>query len=269
MTVESTADKSAAAKQGNTPGTTSDVGSAAGAISSDAKDAIIARGINKFFGEGEARTQALKEVSFEGRFGEMLYIVGPSGSGKTTLLSVVSGILRPDAGTVSVKGQQIWTMSADEICGFRLHTIGFVFQDYHLFPRLTTAENVAIPLILQQRAWDEAISEALRYLKVVGLEDRANLPPVKLSGGEQQRVAIARAIVSQPDILIFDEPTASLDGDTGKAIVHFVRHEILTDKRCIVIVTHDARIYEYAHRILRMEDGQLKGVEDGDTSIGD
>jgi len=234
-----------------------------------AKDAIVARGIDKYFGEGEARTQALKNVSFEARFGEMLYIVGPSGSGKTTLLSVISGILRPNAGTVQVKGEQIWNMSADDIAGFRLHTIGFVFQDYHLFPRLTTAENVAIPLILQKRSWSEALSEAKRYLKVVGLEDRAHLPPRKLSGGEQQRVAIARAIVSQPDVLIFDEPTASLDGDTGKAIVHFVRHEVLTDKRCIVIVTHDARIYEYAHRILRMEDGQLKGVEDGDSIVGD
>jgi putative ABC transport system ATP-binding protein len=160
-------------------------------------------------------------------------------------------------------------MSADEICEFRLRTIGFVFQDYHLFPRLTTAENVAIPLILRKRPWDESIAEAERYLKIVGLEDRAHLPPVKLSGGEQQRVAIARAVVSQPDVLIFDEPTASLDGDTGRSIVHFVRHEVLTDKRCIVIVTHDARIYEYAHRILRMEDGQLKGVQDGDSTIGD
>jgi putative ABC transport system ATP-binding protein len=232
-------------------------------------EAIIARGVDKFFGEGEARTQALKGVSFEARYGEMLYIVGPSGSGKTTLLSVISGILRPDAGTVSVKGRTIWEMSADEICEFRLHTIGFVFQDYHLFPRLTTAENVAIPLILRKRPWDEAMAEALKYLKVVGLENRAHLPPVKLSGGEQQRVAIARAIVSQPDILIFDEPTASLDGDTGRTIVHFVRHEVLNDRRSIVMVTHDARIYEYAHRILRMEDGQLKGVQDGDSTDGD
>jgi putative ABC transport system ATP-binding protein len=231
--------------------------------------AIVARGIDKFFGEGEARTQALRDVSFEARFGEMLYIVGPSGSGKTTLLSVISGILRPDAGSVSVKDRRIWEMAPDEICEFRLRTIGFVFQDYHLFPRLTTAENVAIPLILRKRPWDEAIAEAERYLKIVGLEGRAHLPPVKLSGGEQQRVAIARAIVSQPDVLIFDEPTASLDGDTGKSIVHFVRHEVLTDKRCIVIVTHDARIYEFAHRILRMEDGQLKGVEDGASTIGD
>jgi putative ABC transport system ATP-binding protein len=240
-----------------------------GATPATAADAIVARGISKYFGEGEARTRALHDVNFEARFGEMLYIVGPSGSGKTTLLSVISGILRPDAGTVSVKNQQIWSMSPDDICEFRLHTIGFVFQDYHLFPRLTTAENVAIPLILRKCPWDQALLEAQRYLKVVGLEERAGLPPVKLSGGEQQRVAIARAIVSQPDILILDEPTASLDGDTGKGIVHFVRHEILNEKRCIVIVTHDSRIYEYAHRILRMEDGQLKGVQDGVSTIGD
>ena len=231
--------------------------------------AIVARDIDKFFGVGPARTHALCKVSFEAHFSEMLYIVGPSGSGKTTLLSVVSGILRPDGGTVSVHGRQIWSMSADEICDFRLHTIGFVFQDYHLFPRLSTAENVAIPLILQKRPWDEALAEAHRYLKVVGLEDRAQLPPVKLSGGEQQRVAIARAIVSQPDILIFDEPTASLDGDTGRSIVQFVHDEVLNDRRCIVVVTHDARIYSFAHRILRMEDGQLKGVQDGESIIGD
>ena len=236
---------------------------------STVRNAIVARDIDKYFGEGDARTHALKAVSFEARFGEMLYIVGPSGSGKTTLLSVISGILRPNNGSVTVKGRAIWDMSADDLCEFRLHTIGFVFQDYHLFPRLTTVENVAIPLILRKRPWNEALAEAKPYLKVVGLEDRADLPPVKLSGGEQQRVAIARAVVSQPDVMIFDEPTASLDGDTGRAIVDFVRHEILNDQRCIVIVTHDARIYEYAHRILRMEDGQLKGVQDGDSTIGD
>jgi putative ABC transport system ATP-binding protein len=231
--------------------------------------AIQARGVSKWFGSGEARTQALRCVSFQARFGEMLYIVGPSGSGKTTLLSVISGILRPDEGSVAVEGQEIWSMSSDGITDFRLRTIGFVFQDYHLFPRLTTAENVAIPLILKKCDWDLAMDEAMKYLKIVGLERRAHLPPVKLSGGEQQRVAIARAIVSQPDILIFDEPTASLDGDTGRSIVSFVRNEVLTAKRCIVTVTHDARIYEYAHRILHMEDGQLKGVEDGHQSDGD
>jgi putative ABC transport system ATP-binding protein len=244
-------------------------GAASPSPASGLPPAIQARGISKWFGAAEARTRALRDVSFEAAFGEMLYIVGPSGSGKTTLLSVISGILRPDEGSVSVEGHDIWGLDGDHIAEFRLKTIGFVFQDYHLFPRLTTAENVAIPLILRKRAWDEAIAEALKYLKIVGLEARANLPPVKLSGGEQQRVAIARAIVSQPDILIFDEPTASLDGDTGRALVSFVRNEVLNARRCIVMVTHDARIYEFAHRILRMEDGQLKGEEDVHQAVRD
>ena len=130
----------------------------------------------------------------------MLYIVGPSGSGKTTLLSMISGILRPNSGSVRIDSRDLWRLSDDEIADFRLNTIGFVFQDYHLFPRLTTAENVAIPLILQKRSWTEALRAAARYLEVVGLADKAKLPPTKLSGGEQQRVAIARAIVHQPEI---------------------------------------------------------------------
>jgi len=223
--------------------------------------AIQAVTINKWFGEGEARTHAVRDVSFEANFGEMLYVVGPSGSGKTTMLSMISGILRPNSGTVKIEDADIWSLSSDALAEFRLHKIGFVFQDYHLFPRLTTAENVAIPLILQHHEWDAALTEAARNLEVVGLKDRAQLAPVKLSGGEQQRVAIARAIVSRPDILILDEPTASLDGDTGRNIVKFVREQILTDKRCIVIVTHDARIYEFADRIMRMEDGRITPVD--------
>ena len=223
--------------------------------------AIEAAAINKWFGEGEARTHAVKDVSFAASFGEMLYVVGPSGSGKTTMLSLISGILRPNSGSVKIEGTDIWNLSADALADFRLHRIGFVFQDYHLFPRLTTAENVAIPLVLQKRPWDQALAEAQRDLEVVGLQNRAQLPPVQLSGGEQQRVAIARAIISRPDIMIFDEPTASLDGDTGRSIVQFVREHLLSDKRCIVIVTHDSRIYEFADRILKMEDGRVTGVE--------
>jgi len=226
-----------------------------------ARVAIQAVGLKKWFGEGEARTDAVKDVNFEAYFGEMLYVVGPSGSGKTTMLSMISGILRPNAGTVKIEDSEIWNLADDALAEFRLHKIGFVFQDYHLFPRLTTAENVAIPLILQHRDWDEALKEAVLNLDIVGLKSRAGLPPVKLSGGEQQRVAIARAIVSRPDILILDEPTASLDGDTGRNIVGFVREHILSDQRCIVIVTHDSRIYEYSDRILKMEDGRLTGIE--------
>ena len=229
--------------------------------------AIKASGLVKWFGEGDAKTTALKEVSLEAYLGEMLYIVGPSGSGKTTLLSVLSGILRPNAGSVLVEGADIWGLSADRLAEFRLNKIGFVFQDYHLFPRLTTAENVAIPLILRRKRWDEAVSEAVKYLDIVGLKRRAELLPVKLSGGEQQRVAIARAIVSQPDMLIMDEPTASLDGDTGRDIVGFVRRSILNEKRCVVVVTHDDRIYEFADRTLEMEDGRLSGMEKGGADI--
>jgi putative ABC transport system ATP-binding protein len=225
--------------------------------------AIDARAVTKWFGEGDARTCALRDVSIKAKFGEMLLIVGPSGSGKTTLLSVISGILRPDSGDVVVDGIDLWKQPNDAIADFRLNRIGFVFQDYHLFARLTTAENVAIPLILKRRPWDEALGDALKYLKIVGLENRAQLPPVKLSGGEQQRVAIARAIVSQPDILIFDEPTASLDGDTGRSIIEFVKHQVLKEHRCIVIVTHDSRIFDYADRILHMEDGRLKSIDVG------
>ncbi len=227
--------------------------------------AILADKLNKWFGAGEARTYAVKEVSFEANWGEMLYIVGPSGSGKTTLLSMISGILRPNSGSVAIDGRDLWSQSDDEIADFRLNTIGFVFQDYHLFPRLTTAENVAIPLILQKRNWAEALGAAAQCLKIVDLADKAQLPPTKLSGGEQQRVAIARAIVHQPEILVFDEPTASLDGETGRKIVSFVKEEILTSKRCIIMVTHDSRIFEYSDRIMEMEDGRITGFQQGQT----
>jgi putative ABC transport system ATP-binding protein len=226
--------------------------------------AVKASSLAKWFGEGEAKTIAVRDVSFDAYFGEMLYIVGPSGSGKTTLLSMISGILRPNSGAVTVEDKEIWSLTTDEIADFRLNKIGFVFQDYHLFPRLTTIENVAIPLILKKFDWEESMNVAMQNLEIVGLKDRAQLPPVKLSGGEQQRVAIARAISSRPDLMIFDEPTASLDGDTGRKIVEFVKENILNEKRCIIIVTHDSRIYEFADRILKMEDGRITGVEKGE-----
>ena len=221
--------------------------------------AIQARALVKWFGEGSAKTLAIRDVTLDAAFGEMLYIVGPSGSGKTTLLSILSGILRPSEGSVVVKGQDIWSLDDDALAEFRLNTVGFVFQDYHLFPRLTTAENAAIPLILKRRPWTESLDVARHYLEIVGLAERADLPPVKLSGGEQQRVAIARAIVAEPDLLILDEPTASLDGETGRRIVEFVRSHVLNEARCIVIVTHDSRIAEFADRTITMEDGRITG----------
>ena len=225
--------------------------------------AIKATELVKWFGEGDAKTYAVRDVSFEAYFGEMLYIEGPSGSGKTTLLSIISGILRPNSGNVEVEDKDIWNLTANELADFRLNKVGFVFQDYHLFPKLTTVENAAIPLILKKVDWNEAIDTAMKYLEIVGIRDRAELPPVKLSGGEQQRVAIARAIASHPDILIFDEPTASLDGETGRRIVDFVKKNILNENRCIIIVTHDSRIFEYADRIMKMADGRITGIVQG------
>lgn len=228
---------------------------------------LKASNLVKWFGTPDNKTFALKGVSFELSYGEMLYIVGPSGSGKTTLLSVVSGILRPNEGFATVREKNVWQLSEDDRADFRLYTIGFVFQDFHLFPRLMSVENVAIPLILQKKSWDEAITKAAKALEIVGLKGKEELRPNKLSIGEQQRVAIARAIAAEPDLLIFDEPTASLDGDTGKKIIEFIKTNILNEKRAILLVTHDNRIYKYASRILVMEDGKLKGtMEPGDES---
>lgn len=218
---------------------------------------LQARNVTKWFGEGESKTVALHDVSFDVNYGEMLYIVGPSGSGKTTLLSIISGILRPNEGSVSIKEQEIWQLSDDALTEFRLYTIGFVFQDFHLFSKLTSKENVAIPLILQKKSWDDSLTESTKALDIVGLAKRVDLPPYKLSIGEQQRVAIARAIITKPNLLIFDEPTASLDGETGKKIISFIRDNILNDKGAIIVVTHDNRIYDYASRIIHLEDGKL------------
>ncbi len=224
--------------------------------------AISAQHVTRVFGSGETRTVAVDDISLDIPMGQMLYIVGPSGSGKTTLLSMISGILRPSSGRVLVKGVDIWGLSDSDDARFRRHNIGFVFQDFQLFPRLTTAENVAIPLVLRGVAWGKAQEIAIHNLDIVGLKSRADMQPVKLSGGEQQRVAIARAIVTEPDILILDEPTASLDGDSGRNVVSFVKNHLLTPARAIVIVTHDARIYEFASSILHMEDGKLTSQED-------
>jgi len=220
---------------------------------------LEAKNLTKWFGEKDNPTYAVREVSFNVEYGEMLYIVGPSGSGKTTLLSIISGILRPNSGSVTVKSSDVWNLSDDERANFRLNSLGFVFQDFHLFSKLTSKENVAIPLILQKKPWELSLQAATKALEIVGLANRVDLPPYKLSIGEQQRVAIARAIITQPDLLIFDEPTASLDGETGKKIIAFIKEHILNEKRAIIVVTHDNRIYDFATRIIQMEDGKITG----------
>jgi putative ABC transport system ATP-binding protein len=223
--------------------------------------AIQARGLCKWFGEADARTLAVGDVHFTANFGEMLFIVGPSGGGKTTFLSMISGILRPSSGSVEVMGEDLWAKDNNALADFRLNHMGFVFQDFHLFPRLTTAENVAIPLILRGENWDRSLDRAREMLRMMNLGKRLDILPIQLSGGEQQRVAIARSLVAGPEILVMDEPTASLDGDTGKRIIAFVKEKILNPQRCILIVTHDARINEFADRIVYMENGKISKFE--------
>jgi putative ABC transport system ATP-binding protein len=218
---------------------------------------LQAKNLVKWFGDINNKTYALRDISFYLNYGEMLYLVGPSGSGKTTLLSIISGILRPNEGSVFVKGRDIWKLSDDDLSDFRLYSMGFVFQDFHLFPKLTSKENVAIPLVLQKIPWEKSLEEAAKSLEIVGLKNRMEVPPYKLSIGEQQRVAIARAIITKPELLIFDEPTASLDGETGQKILTFIKDHILTKERAIIIVTHDNRIYKFASRTIKIQDGKI------------
>jgi len=225
----------------------------------DKKISIRVQNLTKCFGTGEAKTCAVKNVSLDIYYGEMLYIVGPSGSGKTTFLSLISGVLRPDNGKVIVKDTDIWSLDTDSLARFRLNNIGFVFQDYHLFPRLSVLENVAIPLVLKGEDWDKAINLAKEKLQMAQLpESKYELPAYKLSGGEQQRVAIARALATNPAILALDEPTAALDGDTGKKVMQLIKERMLTPDRTILVITHDSRIFEDATRIVHMEDGVIK-----------
>lgn len=216
--------------------------------------------VKKSYGTGTAAVRAVDGISFTANRGEWIAIMGPSGSGKTTLLNLLGCLDQATSGALLIDGTDTSRLRRNELVKFRSETVGFVFQQFHLVPHLTALENVMLAQFFHSMT-DE--SEALRALKQVGMEDRASHLPSQLSGGEQQRVAIARAIAGQPDILILDEPTASLDGDTGHAIVEFVKENILTDKRCILIVTHDARISDLATRIMKMEDGRLTGWEKG------
>lgn len=224
------------------------------------KPAVIVRNVVKTFGSGDAKTQALKGASLEARFGELLMIVGPSGCGKTTLLSVICGTLNFDSGTIEVFGQDLRGLSAGALTQFRCEHIGFIFQQFNLIPTLTAVENASIPLLLNGRRRVHAEQEAARMLDLVGLGNRTGAYPNQLSGGQQQRVAISRALVHAPRLIICDEPTASLDAATGRKTIELLKERALQSDRCVIVVTHDSRIFSYADRIVEMEDGRVTGV---------
>ena len=223
--------------------------------------AVSLRGVTKFYGTGTSRVQALRGVDLDVRPGELLMLVGPSGCGKTTLISVVAAILDHDDGEIVVFDRDLRSMSAAEKTRFRGANIGFVFQAYNLIPTISVTENVAIPLLILGSRRADAMARAAEMLSAVGLGDKLEVFPAQLSGGQQQRVAIARALVNNPRLIVCDEPTSALDGDTGRLVMDVLRKNALSEDRALIIVTHDNRIFSFADRIARMDDGRIILVE--------
>ena len=230
--------------------------------------AVRTTGVTKTFGRGESAVEALRGVDFDARCGEMVMVVGPSGCGKTTFLSVVCGTMRADAGTVEVFGTDLLRLSTGKLTAFRGKNVGFIFQQFNLIPTWNIVENASVPLILNGASKGQAEAEAARLLTEVGLGKRLRAYPRELSGGQQQRVAIARALVHQPRLLICDEPTASLDAASGKKVMELLRASACRSDRCVIVVTHDSRIFSFADRIVEMGDGMVKGVHNaGDYHV--
>jgi len=230
-----------------------------------AKDvpAVSCRGITKSYGSGETRTQALRGVDLDVRRGELLMLVGPSGCGKTTLISVMAGILDQDEGRCSLFGQDTRSLAPARRAALRGRRIGFVFQAFNLVPTLSVAENVSLPLLINGVPQREALERSAARLADVGLSGRGGARPSDLSGGQQQRVAIARALVHEPDLVVCDEPTSALDHTTGLAVMDMLRNLVVGSGRSLVIVTHDSRIFGYAHRMAHMDDGRIESVLPG------
>jgi putative ABC transport system ATP-binding protein len=225
--------------------------------------AVRCRGVTKTFGSGNASVKALRGVDLEVRSGELLMLVGPSGCGKTTLISVIAGVLTRDGGDCTVFGEDYRSMSEDATTVFRGLNIGFVFQAFNLIPALTTAENVATPLIINGENPQRAVRRAKAVLAQVGFDERMmNSLPADLSGGQQQRVAIARALVHEPRLIVCDEPTSALDSETGRMVMDLLRQLGCRGDRALVVVTHDSRIFDFADRIAEMEDGRITRVVD-------
>ncbi len=223
--------------------------------------AVSLRGIVKSFGTGETKVTVLRGIDLDIYQGEMLLLVGESGGGKTTLLSAIAGILDIDEGDIDVLGVPLSDLPAGKRTTFRGQTMGFIYQQFNLLPALTAAENVAVPLLIQKISRSEALRRARAMLNRVGLGDRTEFLPKNLSGGQQQRVAIARALVNEPRLLICDEPTAALDGPNGQKIMDLLREVGRSPDRCVVIVTHDSRIFHFGDRIANLTDGRIESIE--------
>lgn len=224
-------------------------------------DAVVVRaeGLERVYGEGEVAVRALRGVDFVVRQGEFIAIMGPSGCGKSTLLNILGCLDQPTRGTYELDGRDVSRLAPDARATVRNETLGFVFQDFHLLPRTTALENVELPLLYGATQEEEHESRARKALSRVGLSGRETHTPRELSGGQQQRVAIARALVTEPALLLADEPTGNLDSETSAEILALL-DELHGRGLTIVLVTHDAEVGARAERLVRMHDGRI--VED-------
>jgi putative ABC transport system ATP-binding protein len=232
----------------------------------DTSLAVLCRDVRKSFGAGDTRIDALRGVDFTAGLGELSFLVGPSGCGKTTLISVIAGLLDRTGGELLVLGSRMDDLSLRDRVLFRRTNLGFVFQQYNLLPALTAAENAAVPLLTAGVPRKVALDRAVAVLSRLGLESRSSSLPSTLSGGQQQRVAIARAIVHEPRLIVCDEPTAALDHTSGEAVMELLAANAVRPDRAVIVVTHDARVFRYAHSIAHMDDGRIVNTTRGDNA---
>ena len=224
--------------------------------------AVDVADVVKSFPAGDTRTFALKGATLDAKFGELMMIVGPSGCGKTTLLSVICGTLQCEEGRLTIFDHDLRKMKDSQITRFRCVNVGFIFQQFNLIPTLTAVENVSIPMVLNGASHTESLRRAGEVMAEVGLGEKLHSYPSQLSGGQLQRVAISRALVHEPRLIICDEPTASLDAAAGQKTLDLLKSSALQPDRCVIVVTHDNRIYHFADRIAEMEDGRVIGIYD-------
>ncbi|MCU0443748.1 MAG: ABC transporter ATP-binding protein [Microscillaceae bacterium] len=224
---------------------------------------IQAQGISKTYRQRNIEVKAIQDIDLAIHSGEFTAIVGPSGCGKTTLLNLIGGLDQPDKGTIRIAEQDITQLTENQLTDFRLHNIGFVFQNYSLLPVLSAWENVALVLQLQKIKPLKIKQISQEMLALVGLSDKLNARPTELSGGQQQRVAIARALATQPQFVLADEPTASLDSENADNLLELMQKINQEQGTTFVFSTHDSRIIARAKRIVRLRDGKI----DGDSMI--
>jgi putative ABC transport system ATP-binding protein len=219
---------------------------------------VATHSVTHTFQTGNQSYCVLKGIDLEVPIGSLQLLMGPSGAGKTTLLSILAGLLTPEAGQISLLGQDTRQFSKAQLAQFRLENIGFIFQEFHLFGALTALENVEMALQHKGFTSNAARKEAIALLQQVGLGHRTDQLPRKLSGGEKQRVAVARALAGNPPIVLADEPTASLDSRNGRQVMELLQ-KMTRDRHCTVLMaTHDHRVVDFADRIMHLEDGKLK-----------